>query len=302
MALAEDLPDGDRTSDTLFPDAVGSFPDGHRRGGWALRARCIARAEGVVSGVPVVERLFAALDPRVEVAVLRRDGDTVRDGDAILEVSGPAASVLRGERAALNFIGRLCGIATGVSRWIAALAGSQATLLDTRKTTPGWRRLEKYAVRCGGGTNHRESLSDGILVKDNHREILAAAGVDDFATWVDAFRRDCAGSFLQVEVDDRDEFLAARCCSVDSILLDNFGLEDLRWAVEKNRELPAPRPSLEASGGIRLENVREIAATGVDRISVGALTHSAVSLDVSLETVGIDDAKPASNISSGAES
>lgn len=301
IALAEDLPDGDRTSDTLFPDVVSCFPDGRRRGGWLLRARCVVRADGVVSGAPVVGRLFAALDPRVEVVVHRADGEAVCEGDTIFEISGPVASVLRGERTALNFLGRLSGIASGVARWVAVLRGSRATLLDTRKTTPGWRRLEKYAVRCGGGTNHRGSLSDGILVKDNHREILAAGGIDEFATWIAAFRRDCVGEHLQVEVDDREGFLAARGCEVDSILLDNFTADDLRWAVERNREMPRPRPLLEASGGIRLDNLSEIAATGVDRISAGALTHSSTSLDVSLETVGIDDGASASHSARGVE-
>jgi nicotinate-nucleotide pyrophosphorylase (carboxylating) len=285
--VAEDLPDGDLTTDVLFPDERGSFPDGSPRGGLGVRARCVARTEGVACGVAVVEAVYRKLDPAVSVRLLRGDGERLAPGDVVLEVCGPARSVLRGERIALNFLAHLSGIASTAARWAAALDGYPAVLLDTRKTTPGWRSLEKYAVRAGGGTNHRRSLSDGVLVKDNHLKALRGSGAGSLRTWVETLRRAWPGRFLELEVDTREEFLEARGCDVDAILLDNFPLEDLRWAVARNRELPGRRPALEASGGIRLENLRAVAATGVDRISVGALTHSAPALDLSLEAVGV---------------
>ena len=293
LALAEDLPDGDRTSDYLFPAVDSTFPDGTGRGPSTLRARGVVRAAGVVCGLPVLEAVFAAVDPLVSFVSLRGDGESAQSGDAVFEVAGPAASVLRAERTVLNFFGRLCGVSSLTARWVEALRGTSVALLDTRKTTPGWRRLEKYAVRVGGGSNHRMDLSDGILVKDNHRELLRGEGVESTSTWIAGLRQANPGIFLQVEVDTRDEFLAVLACDVDSILLDNFSLEALRWAVETNRQLagrttPQKRLLLEASGGIRLEDVREVAETGVDRISVGALTHAAVSLDVSLETVAVE--------------
>ena len=171
------------------------------------------------------------------------------------------------------------------AEWVAALGESDAQLVDTRKTTPGWRYLEKYAVRCGGARNHRFNLSDGILVKDNHIAVLRELGRGDFADWVATLRADSPGHFLQVEVDTREQFLVVIELSVDSILLDNFPVDDLRWAVERRNSRDPASPVLEASGGIQLKNIRAIAETGVDRSSVGALTHSAPSLDVALDIV-----------------
>ena len=288
LAIAEDLPDGDRSSDPLFPDRAATFADGSRRGGWGVVAHGVLRAAGTVCGVRVVQALFAALDARVRVVRRREDGERVAAGEPVFELHGPAAAVLHGERIALNFLARLSGIASATARWVDELRGLPVVLLDTRKTTPGWRRLEKYAVRAGGGHNHRRDLSDGILVKDNHRDLLRRGGIADPAVWIAALRAAHPDVFLEVEVDDREQFLAVRACRVDAILLDNFALDDLRQAVETNRVLPAPRPVLEASGGIRLDNVRAVAETGVERISAGVLTHSAPSLDVSLETVEIE--------------
>jgi nicotinate-nucleotide pyrophosphorylase (carboxylating) len=243
----------------------------------------VSRDSGVLCGIPVVEIFYRKIDAGLCLRHRSRDGDPLEEGTVFLEVEGPATSILKGERAALNFLQRLSGIATQTARWVEALSGFDTKLLDTRKTTPGWRHLEKYAVRVGGGTNHRQSLSDGILLKDNHAWILRGCGRTDLAEWVAELRRRCPGTFLEIEVDTREEFSAARSAGVDAILLDNFSQADLAWAVEQNKRLGSKPPLLEASGGIRLEVLAEVAATGVDRISAGALTHSVVSLDMSLE-------------------
>jgi nicotinate-nucleotide pyrophosphorylase (carboxylating) len=245
----------------------------------------------------VIEQLFRSRAPGVALHPARRDGDGLLAGERLLEIEGAAAAILPLERIALNFLQRLSGIATETRKWFEALRGTGARLLDTRKTLPGWRRLEKYAVRAGGGGNHRSSLSDGILLKDNHRAALAGVpgqdrgktGAGGIRDWVAALRRASPGVFLQVEVDGREEYLEALEASPDSILLDNFALDDIAWAVETRNRRPPPGPSLEASGGIRLENVRQVALTGVDRISVGALTHSAPALDIGLDVLRRED-------------
>jgi nicotinate-nucleotide pyrophosphorylase (carboxylating) len=237
----------------------------------------------------VVENLFG-LEASGEVALtaLIPEGHPVKAGEAFLELRGPPGPVLRLERTALNFLGRLCGIATLTRRFVEELAGLPTVLLDTRKTLPAWRSLEKYAVRAGGAHNHRGSLSDGILLKDNHAGILREAGRGDIREWVDTLRRASQGLFLEVEVDDRNEFLRTLETDVDAILLDNFSTADLRWAVQYRNACDTGRPLLEASGGMRLERLREIAETGVDRISVGALTHSAQVLDIGLDLMQAD--------------
>jgi len=281
-AIEEDVPRGDITSDALFSaPAPGSTEPQDRE--CCVRMRFVSREAGVLCGLALTPLLYRRIDPKVRLLPLQADGDQLEAGTVIAEISGPAASILGGERIALNFLQRLSGIATTTARWRQALAGWDTVLLDTRKTTPGWRYLEKYAVRVGGGTNHRFNLSDGYLVKDNHLWILRARGRADPREWIAELRRKSPEAFLQVEVDTRDDFLSIRRESVDAILLDNFGEEDLRWAVETNKALGEPRPQLEASGGIRLASLARIAATGVDRISAGALTHSAVSLDISLD-------------------
>jgi nicotinate-nucleotide pyrophosphorylase (carboxylating) len=259
-ALREDLGRaGDLTTDAIVPaDAQGT-------------GRIVAREPGVVSGLFVVERVFAVLDPRVLVASAVADGDRVSQGTVVATVSGPLRALLTGERTALNLISRLSGVATATSRLVEAVAGTRATIVDTRKTTPGMRALEKAAVRDGGGANHRFGLDDAILIKDNH--VAVAGGV---TAAIEAARRH-AGHLVKIEVEvdtlaQLDEALAARA---DIVLLDNFTLEQLREAVARTGN----RALLEASGRIDAATVRAVAETGVDLISSGALTHSARILD-----------------------
>ena len=295
LAVAEDLPDGDLTSRALLADL--REPPAR----WVF----VSREDGVFCGAEVVRLVYERIDPAVRVDAAAGDGESVAAGARLLEVVGPPESVLSGERIALNFLQRLSGISTMTRRWVDRLAGTNATLLDTRKTTPGWRHLEKYAVRRGGATNHRPDLSSAFLLKDNHASILRAAGRGELSDWVVQMRAYAPDRFVEVEVDSRDEFLEALTSNVDAILLDNFSLDDLVWAVAKRDEassrealpgeaLPgagesaragphASGPLLEASGGVRFETVRSIAETGVDRISVGALTHSVRSLDIGLD-------------------
>ncbi|HEX6535615.1 MAG TPA: carboxylating nicotinate-nucleotide diphosphorylase [Gemmatimonadaceae bacterium] len=242
------------------------------------RARMVARADGVIAGLPVAAAAFRQLDPAVRITVLAGDGTRVRRGDAVMEIEGPARAVLSAERIALNFVQRLSGVATLTSRYADAVRGTRARIYDTRKTTPGLRALEKWAVRLGGGTSHRASLADAVLIKDNH---LAAAG-GDVAGAVRAARAIApAGAIVEVECDTVAQVEAALAgdAAPDVILLDNMTLDQMRRCVA----LAGGRVHLEASGGISLDSVRSIAETGVDRISVGALTHSAPALDVGLD-------------------
>jgi nicotinate-nucleotide pyrophosphorylase (carboxylating) len=259
-ALAEDVGSGDVTTDSVVPAA----------------ARCRATLEleepGVVCGVPAVRAVFQALDAGVVVDPLADEGSRAVDVPArVATVEGSARAVLTGERTALNLFGRLCGIATLTARYVDLVAGTGAQILDTRKTTPGLRALEKYAVRCGGGTNHRFGLHDAVLLKENHLRI--AGGI---SAAVAAARN---GRPVEVEAETLDEVAEALAAGADRILLDNMTPEQARRAVE----LVAGRAQLEASGGISLATVRAYAETGVDFVSVGALTHSARSLHVSLE-------------------
>jgi nicotinate-nucleotide pyrophosphorylase (carboxylating) len=260
-ALAEDIGAGDVTTEaTVSADAVGS-------------AELLVKEAGVVCGLRAAEATFLALDPDLRFEALARDGDAVEPLAVVARVSGSQRAILIGERVALNFLGRLSGIATLTRRYVDAIDGTGASVLDTRKTTPGLRALEKHAVASGGGRNHRFGLDDAVLIKDNH---LRAAG--SIAAAVELVR---AASDLPIEVEC--ETLAqvgeALAVGVDAILLDNMTLAELRDAVA----LVAGRARLEASGGVNVDTVRAIAETGVDEISVGALTHSARSLDVSLE-------------------
>jgi len=260
-ALAEDVGEGDVTTDaTVAEDALGT-------------ADIVLREPGVVCGLGVVEAVFRALDPELRFERLVDEGATVTGSNPVARVSGPERAILTGERTALNFLGRLSGIATLTRRYVDAVSGTGAAILDTRKTTPGMRVLEKHAVATGGGRNHRFGLDDGVLVKDNH---LRAAG--SVAAAVERVR---AATPLPVEVecDTLDQVSDALDAGVDAILLDNMSLAELRAAVA----LAKGRARLEASGGVTLDTVLAIAETGVDEISVGALTHSARSLDVSLE-------------------
>jgi nicotinate-nucleotide pyrophosphorylase (carboxylating) len=260
-ALAEDVGEGDVTTEaTVDEDAVGT-------------AELLLREPGVVCGLGVAEAVFRALDPDLRFEPLVDEGTSVPGGTAVARVTGPERAILTGERTALNFLARLSGIATLTRRYVDAVAGTRAAILDTRKTTPGLRALEKHAVVTGGGRNHRFGLDDGVLVKDNH---LRAAG--SVATAVERLRS-ATPLPVEVECDTLEQVSEALAAGADAILLDNMSLDELRAAVE----LARGRARLEASGGVTLDNVRAIAETGVDEISVGALTHSARSLDVSLE-------------------
>ncbi len=268
-ALSEDLSAGDLTTDALIP------PDLHGR------AVIMSKATGVVAGLPVALLVFERLDPAITTRSLVSDGGRVEPESFVAEAEGPAASILKAERTALNFLQRLSGIATEASLYAVAAAGHPARILDTRKTTPGMRALEKYAVAAGGGRNHRYNLGDGILIKDNHLEAARRMG-HGMAWAVESARASAPHTVkVEVEVEDLRQAREALDAGADVLLLDNMGLEDMRSAVEMARG----RALTEASGGVTLDNVREVAATGVDFISVGALTHSPRALDMSLELV-----------------
>lgn len=262
LALAEDVGPGDITTSSLIP--------ARRRG----RAVFIAREPLVVAGTAVAGEVFRALDPRCRVRVLCPDGRSARQGQRLAEVSGPLSAILAGERTALNFLRHLSGVATLTRRFAQALRGTACRLLDTRKTTPGMRALEKAAVRAGGGHNHRRGLFDAVLIKNNH--IDAVGGIERAVER--ARRRLGHGVPIEVEVRSLAELRQALDAGVDRVLLDNFSIPRLRRAVR----LCAGRVQTEASGNIRLSNARDYAETGVDFISVGALTHSAKSADISL--------------------
>ncbi len=242
------------------------------------RARCrlVSRRPGVISGLALASEAFTQLDKAVTIRIERDDATRVEPATPVMFLSGHARGLLSAERVALNFVQRLSGIATLTAQYVQAIAGTGAHILDTRKTTPGWRRLEKYAVRCGGGLNHRMNLSSGVLIKDNH---LAAADGDVMLAVKRARAVAPAGIKVEVECDNLDQVAVALEAGADVIMLDNMGLTDLREAVK----MIDRRAVTEASGGVRLDTVRSIAETGVDWISVGALTHSAPALDLGLD-------------------
>jgi nicotinate-nucleotide pyrophosphorylase (carboxylating) len=262
-SLAEDVGSGDLTAQLVPARARG-------------RARVITREAGVLCGSAWVDAVFAALDPAVRVTWQAVDGATVAAGQLLFVAEGPARPLLTGERTALNFMQTLSGTATAAQRFVAAIAGTGCRILDTRKTIPGLRLAQKYAVRCGGGRNHRLGLYDGILVKENH---IAAAG--SIAAAVAAARRLAASVPVEVEVETLEELEQAFAADADLALLDEFSLEDLRTAVARNRARPRPL-GLEASGGIDIDTIRGIAATGVDFISVGSITKHVRALDLSM--------------------
>lgn len=240
------------------------------------RAALVARRDGVLCGVPLALAAFHLLDPHVEVRVDAEDGRRLAKGDTVLFLSGAARGLLAAERVALNFLQHLSGVATLTARYVAAVAGTGASIVDTRKTTPGWRVLEKYAVRCGGGANHRTHLADAVLIKDNH--IAACEG--DVAVAIRRAREHAPrGMMVQVEVDTVAQARTAIGAGADALLLDNMPNHALRECVQ----LARGHCWTEASGGVTLETVRAIAETGVDRISVGALTHSAPALDLAVD-------------------
>lgn len=263
-ALAEDLPGGvDVTS-------VATVPAGQTATG-----DLVARADGVVAGLPVAAAVFDVVDDRVRFETRARDGTRVRRGDLLGTVTGPTRALLTAERTALNLLCHLSGVATVTASWVAAVAGTGATVRDTRKTLPGLRALEKYAVRCGGGANHRMSLSDAALVKDNH--VVAAGGVTEAFAAVRAGYPDLP---VEVECDSVDDVRAAVGAGADLVLLDNMSPDAMREAVAVTK--PAGVRT-EASGGLALDRAAEVAATGVDYLAVGALTHSAPALDIALD-------------------
>lgn len=267
-ALLEDLGRGDVTTDAIVP--VNLTASGRIESG----------SEGVVAGLPVVEEVFRQLDEAVRVECAVSEGTRVCPSDVLATIEGPARSILKGERVALNFLQRMSGIATLTARFVEAVAGTRAFITDTRKTTPGLRILEKYAVRVGGGLNHRMGLSHSILIKDNH--IVAAGSIADAVAR--ATRAAAHIMTVAVECDTLEQVAEALDAGADILLLDNMTPEELLTAVR----FVAGRAVLEASGGITLDNVAEVARTGVDCISIGALTHSAPALDIRL-TLELDN-------------
>lgn len=241
-------------------------------------ARFLAKESGVLAGIDVAVAAFRELDPDAAVVVHMTDGETFERGTILAEVSCPVRAMLQAERVALNFLQRMSGTATLTRAFVDAVAGTGAVILDTRKTTPGLRDLEKYAVRCGGGTNHRRDLAVMAMIKDNHREALARAELS-IAEGVAAIRTRTPGIPVEVEIDSLDDLESALAGRPEWILLDNMTVDEITTAVVR----VALRAKLEASGGIGLETVRAVAETGVDAISVGALTHSAPALDISLD-------------------
>jgi len=262
LALREDIGTGDITTSCCVPEtAIGS-------------GVFIAKETGVVCGLEVVSRVFALLDKSVAVTTCVKDGDAVAAGDILAKVTGPARSVLIGERTALNLLQHLSGIATKTAEAVNAVSGTKARITDTRKTAPGMRALVKYAVRCGGGANHRFNLSDGVLIKDNH--IVAAGGI---AAAVDAARRNCPHTLkIEVETETIEQVEQAIRAGADIIMLDNMTNETMAEAVK----IIAGRALCEASGNMGERDLMEIAQTGVDFISIGALTHSVKAFDISL--------------------
>jgi nicotinate-nucleotide pyrophosphorylase (carboxylating) len=260
-ALAEDVGEGDVTSEATVP------------AGTRARASVVAKEAGVIYGLDVAVAVFRQLDPGVAIESAGPEGEWREAGALVLVVSGDARALLAGERTALNFLGRLSGVATATARAVAALEGTRARVLDTRKTTPGLRALEKAAVAAGGGTNHRAGLYDAVLIKENH--IALAGGV---GAAVAAARRHAPGRSIEVEVRDAGEIEEALAAGAPRLLLDNMSVAELRAAVAR----VSGRAQLEASGGVTLETLRAVADTGVDFVSMGALTHSASSLDLSL--------------------
>ena len=276
LARDEDLGNGDVTSMMLPPEVKA-------------HADFVAREDMVVCGVALLEAIAVAYDGHLRTTALAAEGQAAKPGQPIARWEGPARTMMAAERVALNFMQRLSGVATTTRRYVEAIANTAAQVYDTRKTTPGWRDLEKYAVRAGGGRNHRRGLYDAVLVKDNHLAVLAKAeGRDPMGAIGEELERIRPylgeGAFIELEVDTLEQFEVALHLPVDIILLDNMTLDQLRYAVDRrNKAGLGGRVELEASGGITLANVAEVAQTGVERISVGALTHSAGSVDIALD-------------------
>lgn len=267
-ALAEDAPQGDVTSRATVPAAA------------MAKARLVARKDGVAAGLPLFARCFSLADRRCRVRLRGRDGKAFKAGAVLAEITGPARALLLAERVALNFVQRLCGVASLTAAHVRQAKGSRAKILDTRKTTPLYRALEKYAVLCGGGKNHRMSLSDAILIKDNHIQLCGGSPGEA----VRRARKASPRKSIEVEVETLAQLRDALAARPGIVLLDNMPPASLKKAL-KLMAASRPRVLSEISGGIKLKDVRRLARLGVDRISVGALTHSAPALDLSLEFV-----------------
>jgi nicotinate-nucleotide pyrophosphorylase (carboxylating) len=261
---------GDVTSAAVIPEELQG------------KAVFLAKAAGVVAGLPAAELVMKTVDANMRFELLKHDGDRVTLRDRLATVSGSMRSILAAERTALNFLQHLSGIATLTRVFANAAAGSRLKILDTRKTLPGWRSLEKYAVRCGGGHNHRMGLYDAILVKDNHLEALGADKLAAIETAIKLTRQMAPSLPIEVEVNTLDEFNRALSCGADIILLDNMTEPDCKEAVRRRNRL-APRVQLEVSGNVHQEVISFLAEDGIDRVSIGAITHSAPAFDISLE-------------------
>jgi len=273
MAIEEDFGQGDPTTKiTIKEDAIA-------------KASIITREEIVVCGMEVIKEVLKRYDRRLKLRVLVKDGQRANVANKLATIEGPLRSMLSAERVGLNFLQRLCGISTVTWKFVSAVRGTRAKIYDTRKTMPGWRLLEKYAVRCGGGYNHRISLGDGVLIKDNHIAQLGSNFYPKLKKMVAEAKKVKGVNFVGVEVDHVDNQLnhVLKIPGIDVILLDNMGQWQLKHAVEMRNRMCGKRPLLEASGNITLNSVLPIAQCGVDRIAVGAITHSAASADIALD-------------------
>jgi nicotinate-nucleotide pyrophosphorylase (carboxylating) len=266
-ALSEDIGTGDVTTQALISEKA------------VAKAVIVGREPFIVAGLALAEAVFRELCAEIEISRVSEDGQSLKPGMPLLKVQGPARAILTGERVALNFLQRLSGVATLTGQFVEAIRGTRSQIVDTRKTTPGWRRLEKYAVVCGGGGNHRFGLFDMVLIKDNHLAVLAAERPDAIAVALRRARTAYPKMKIEIEADTLDQVEQAIDAGADLVLLDNMNPVQLRLAVQKCKD----RAKTEASGGVNLATVRTIAEAGVDFISVGALTHSARAVDIGLD-------------------
>lgn len=267
QALAEDLRWGDATTEALISETQQG------------KASIIVKASGVIAGIEIAKQVFLKVDHRLKMDILIKDGAEVKSGDVIARIEGKTSSILKAERVALNFLQHLSGIASETARYVEAVKGLPVQITDTRKTTPGLRILQKHAVQIGGGKNHRMHLGDGILIKDTHLAALSNEGLSIKEIVARARQNASPKTKIEIEVKTTKEAAEAADAGADIIMLDNMNLEDMRQAVKLIKD----RALIEASGGINLERVRAVAETGVDFISIGALTHSSKALDISLE-------------------
>lgn len=273
LAVEEDFGDGDPTSRITIPqDKV-------------TKTLLRSRQDIVVCGMAIAREVLKCYDMDLHIEIFKADGSKALEGDVIAEIKGPLRPMLSAERVLLNFLQRLSGVATLTSRYVKEVEGTKAGIYDTRKTTPGWRELEKYAVRCGGGFNHRYNLGDAVMLKDNHFAHLGEDHAAELKKFVDQSRSTPGVKFVSVEVDHVDWQLdvVLNVSGVDIILLDNMTVDEYKLAVDKRNLVCGSKPLLEASGGITLDNLRQIALTGVERISIGAITHGAKAVDIGLD-------------------